>query len=167
MSSNVEVTVPKGTVYLIPTVSVPMAMGALAAMEGTPATEASMQAMLVSVFLQPTPQGAIAGWTFYETPDPVPEDWNGLPVAVPVTHETIARLLPWTDGGLEVAEMCNELYAADLFRPLQARRQKSSPPGPMDHLMPATPSSGSKHRKRSKRSSQNGTAGMRSVVPAP
>lgn len=167
MTANVEVTVPKGTVYLIPTVSVPMAMGALAAMEGTPATEASMQAMLVSVFLQPTPQGAIAGWTFREKPDPVPADWDGLLEAVPVTHDNIARLLPWGEGGLEVAEMCNELYAGDLFRPLQARRQKSSPPGPKDHLMSATPSSGSKHRKRSKLSSPNGTAGMQSVVPAP
>ena len=163
---NVEVTVPSGTVYLIPTLSVPMAAGALAAMEGTPATEGSMQATLIAVFLQPVPRGAVAGWTFREKPDPLPSDWDGLPAPVPVTDDNIARLLPWGDGGMEVAEKCNELYAGDLFRPLLARQQKSSPPGPMDHLTPATPRRGSKHPKRSRPSSPNGTAGMQSVVPA-
>jgi hypothetical protein len=163
---SVGVKVPGGTVYLIDSLSVPMAAGALAAMEGTPATEGSMQATLVAVFLQPVPRGAIEGWTFMEKPANPVADWNGLPEAVPVTDENIARLLPWGKGGLEVAEKCNELYAGDLFTPLVARHRKSLQDIPKDHLTSATPVSGSKHPKRSKRSSQNGTAGMHSVVPA-
>ena len=154
---NVEVTVPSGIVYLIPSLSVPMASGVLAALEGTPATEGSMQATMMSVFLQPAPRGAIAGWTLVDE-HLEPEE---------LTDEAIARRLSWNDGGLEVAEKCNELYAGDLLRPLVARQQKSSPAMPRDHLMSVTPTSGSKHRKQSKRSSPNGTAGMQSVVPAP
>jgi len=157
MSDLVEVTVSKGTVYLLPTISVPMAAGLLAALEGTPATEGSMQATLVAGYLQPVPQGAIAGWTFVdEHLEPVP-----------VTHDSIARLLTWADGGLEIAEKCNELYAGDLFRPLALRRSKSSPPTPTEPSISATPASGSGHRKPSRSSSPNGTAGMASVVPAP
>jgi hypothetical protein len=154
---NVEVRVPDGIVYLIPSLSVSMAAGALAAMEGTPATEGSMQATLVSVFMQPAPRGAIAGWTLV-TPELEPEE---------LTDDAIARRLTWGRGGLEVAEKCNELYAGDLFRPLVARQQKSSRATPKDHLTSVTPRSGSQPRKPSKRSSPNGTAGMQSVVPAP
>lgn len=154
--TTVEVTVPGGIVYLIPTLSNAMAAGILAAMEGTPATEASMQATLVAGFLQPVPRGAIAGWSFVEDFEPVP-----------VTDDNIERLLPWGKGGLEVAEKCNELYAGDLFRPLVARQKKSSPPTPTDASTPVILARGSKHRKRSKPSSPNGTAGMSSVVPAP
>ena len=155
--TDVEVAVPSGTVYLIPTLSVSMAAGALAAMEGTPATEASMQATLVAVFMQPAPRGAISRWTLVD--DHLEPE--------PLTDEAIARRLSWGEGGMEVAEKCNELYAGDLFAPLVARQQRSSPVTPKDHLISANPTSGSKHRKPSKRSSQNGTAGMSSVVPVP
>jgi hypothetical protein len=125
-----------------------------------------MQATLVAIFLQPVPRGAIAGWSFLEKPANPGSDWNGLPEPVPLTDENIARLLPWGKGGLEVAEKCNELYAGDLFAPLVARQAKLLQGTPRDHLTSVTPQSGSKRPKRSKRSSQNGTAGMHSVVPA-
>lgn len=158
----IEVEVPKGTVYLIPTVSVPMAAGLLAALEGTPATEGSMQASLVAGYLQPVPRGAIAGWTGDAFSEKGPD---GLTAVVPVTDDNIARLLAWGSGGMEVAEKCNELYAGDLFRPLQLRRSKSLPPTPTEPSMSPTPEPGSEPRKPSKRSSPNGTAGMASVVP--
>jgi hypothetical protein len=163
---SVSVKVPAGIVYLIDALSVPMAAGALAAMEGTPATEGSMQAMLVSVYLQPVPRGAIEGWTFQEKPSNPAPDWDGLPEPVPVTDANIARLLSWGKGGMEVAERCNELYAGDLFAPLVERRAKSLQATPKDHLTSATPRSGSTRPKRSKPSSPNGTAGMHSVAPA-
>lgn len=153
----IEVEVPRGTVYLIPTLSVPMAAGLLAALEGTPATEGSMQATLVAGYLQPVPQGAIAGWTF------VDDELQ----PVPVTLENIERLLTWGDGGLEVAERCNTLYSGDLFRPLAARRSKSLPPSQTGASTSPTPEPGSKRPKHSKPSSPNGTAGMASVVPVP
>ena len=166
MSEPVEVAVPGGTVYLIPQLSNPMAMGMLAAMEGTPADVPSMTATFVAVAFQPTPRGAIAGWTFTETPDPIPPLWDGLPVPVELTDANIERLLTWTKGGKEVAEKCSELYTADLFAPFTATPPRSSRRGPMDHLTSATPRSGSHRPKQSKPSSPNGSAGMSSVAPA-
>jgi hypothetical protein len=156
-----KVELHDGTVFLEPTVTVPMAMGALSALEGTPATAASMEAMLVSVYLQPVPAGAIVGWEgarFTETTS------DGIHL-IDVTADSIKRLIPWTDGGLEVAEKCNSLYAGDLFRPLALRRAKSSPPGPMDDSTSPSPETGSTPRKQSRRSSPNGTAGSMSVAP--
>lgn len=157
MSDLVEVAVPDGTVYLLPSLSVPMAAGAMAAIGSTTAITGPMSAALMTVFLQPAPIGAIAGWTLTK-PDLSPEDLTG---------EAIARRLTWTNGGLEVANRCSELYTADLFAPFAPASQKPLRRGPMDHLTPVTPRSGSKHPKQSKRSSPNGTAGMHSVVPAP
>ena len=151
-----------GVVHLEPSLTVPMASGAMAALEGTPATAGSMQATLVSIYLQPRPRGGIVGWEgkrFTET------DGTGFHV-LDVTDENIARLLPWGDGGMEVAEACNSLYAGDLFRPLAQRRAKSSPPGQTDDSTSPNPASGSTPPKHSKRSSPNGTAGMASVAPA-
>lgn len=159
---NVAVEVPGGTVYLIPTLSVPMAAGLLAQLDGTPATEGSMQAMLVAGYLQPVPRGAIVGWTGAVFMEP---GGDGLPEIAPVTDANIARLLPWGSGGIEVAEKCNELYAGDLFRPLQLRRSKSLPPSPTGPSMSPIQERGSEAPKPSKRSSPNGTAGMVSVVP--
>lgn len=160
MSDNVEVAVPGGAVYLIPILSNPMAMGMLAAMEGTPADVPSMTATFVAVAFQPVPRGAIAGWTFHEDGD------KGLPEPVPVTDENIARLLTWTQGGKEVAEKCSELYTADLFAPFGVARPKSSRRTPTDHLTSQTRKSGSPRPKQSKPSSPNGSAGMSSVAPA-
>ena len=160
MTDPIEVAVPGGTVYLIPTLSNPMAMGMLAAMEGTPADVPSMTATFVAVAMQPAPRGAITGWTFHEDGD------KGLPEPVPVTDANIARLLTWTQGGKEVAEKCSELYTADLFAPFGVARPKSSRRGPTDHLTSAKPRSGSPRPKQSKPSSPNGSAGMSSVAPA-
>jgi hypothetical protein len=157
VTANVEVTVPDGIVYLIPTISVPMAAGAMAAIGDTVALTGPMSAALMTVFLQPAPTGAIAGWTLVD---------DNLE-AEKLTSENIARRLTWTNGGLEVANKCSELYTADLFAPFAPASSTSSPPTPMDHLISAKQGSGSKRRKHSKPSSLNGTAGMQSVVPAP
>ncbi len=154
---NVEVEVPDGIVYLVPSLTVPMAAGLLASLEGTPATEGSIQASLVAGYLQPAPRGAIVSWTLVDE-KMQPE---------PLTDESIARRLPWGSGGMEVAEKCNDLYAGDLFRPLALRRSKSSPPGQTGPSISATPKSGSRRPKPSQRSSPNGEAGMTSVVPVP
>jgi hypothetical protein len=156
VTERVEVTVPGGIVYLLPRLSVPMAAGLMAALEGTPATEGSMTAMLIAGYLQPYPRGAITGWTLV----------NDVLEPEELTDESIARRLSWGEGGMEVAERCNELYAADLFAPLVLRRQKSSPDMPTGPSTSVTPLPGGRHPKRSKRSSLNGSAGMVSVGPA-
>ena len=163
MNDPVAVAVPRGTVYLAPTLTVPMASGAIAALNETPANEGAMQATLVSVCMQPAPRGAILSW---DGPRFTRKGENGLNETEPLTDEAIIRLLPWGEGGMEVSERFAGLYAEDLFRPLARRHQPSSPPGPIDSSMSPNPEPGSARPKPSRRSSQNGTAGMRSVVPA-
>jgi hypothetical protein len=98
----------------------------------------------------------IVSWTF--------TDAQGKPR--PITPETIAELLPWDEGGMEVAERADTLYSDRIFAPLARRSARSSPPGPTEPLTSPIQLSGHKRPKRSKRSSQIETAGRPSAVPA-
>ena len=98
----------------------------------------------------------IVDWTF--------TDAQGKPR--PITPETIAELLPWDEGGMEVGEAADALYSDRVFAPLARRSAKSLPPGPTEPLTSPIPLSGHKRPKRSKRSSQIETAGRPFAVPA-
>ena len=163
MSERVKVAVPRGTVYLAPRLTVPMGAAAMAVLNGVPPTIPAMQAALTSIYLSPAPAGGIVAWSFI--------DDKLEPEAI--TPDNIERLIPWAEGGADVAEKADELYAGDLFRPLAQRRSKASPPTPTAVSTSATPSetpesrpSGSRHPKSPRQSSPNGSAGMRSVAPA-
>lgn len=156
MSEPVAVTVPRGTVYLAPRLTVPMGAAAMAVLNGIDPTIGAMQAALTAVYLSPAPAGGILSWTLVDE----------LLQPIPLTSEAIEQLLPWTEGGAEVAEMADTLYAGDLFRPLAQRRQTSSPRGRTGDSTSVKPASGSKPPKPSKPSSQNGTAGLASAAPA-
>ena len=98
----------------------------------------------------------IVDWTFLDAKNE-PEQ---------ITPESIERLIPWGNGGLEVANKGDELYAADLFHPLGKRPSTSSPAMPTETSTSASLPSGPSHPTPSKRSSPDGTAGKLSVVPA-
>ena len=98
----------------------------------------------------------IVAWTFV--------DAKGQPR--PVTPETIAELLPWDEGGMEVGERADELYSDRVFAPLARRSARSSPPGPTAPPTSPIPLSGHRRPKHSKRSSQIDTAGRPSAVQA-
>lgn len=150
-------------VLLAPKLTVPMGAAAMAVLSGVDPTIGAMQAALTAIYLSPAPAGGIVAWSFVREG----KDDKGLPIVVPeeITPDNIERLIPWTDGGSEVASKADELYAGDLFRPLAERLAKSSKPGSTDDsTLPKTPS-GSKPQKPSRQSSPNGTAGMRSVAP--
>lgn len=150
-SAPIPVEVTRGTVFLAPELTVPMAMALATTLADTPATVVQVEAALVSVVLQPPPVGAVVGWDFTERGQ-----------IVPLTTENIARLVPWDEGGLALAEKANDLYLERYLRPfLPAGPTRSSPPMPMDHLTSATNGSGPKRAKGSSRSSRNGTAGKR------
>lgn len=140
-------------VYLAPKLTVPMGTAAFSVLEGTPRAIASVQAILTSVYLSPPPVGGIVAWTFVEDDE-----------LVAITAENIARLLPWDGGGMEVAEKANELYAGDLFRPLERRRQSLQAMRTGASMSPRN-GTGQKPRKRSGRSLLNGTGGKPSGVP--
>jgi hypothetical protein len=125
---------------------------------------ADMQAAMAGVYLR----HGIASWNF--------TDEKGE--AVLIRQENITRLLPPRNGGLQVAERANDLYYAELTRPLELaveqaranrakslnrelRRQtrKSSPHGPTGGSTRATNGSGPTPREPSAPSSPASTAG--------
>jgi len=169
MSELVKVAVSKGTVYLAPKLTVPMGAAAMAVINMVPAGIGPMQAAITGSLFAPAPAGGIVAWEgsrFERKGD------DGIIKSEEITAEAIERLLPWTDGGAAIAEKIEELYSEDLFRPLAERRSKASPLTPTavstsaeQSGTPGSRSSGSKPPKPSKRSSPNGSAGMRSVAP--
>ncbi len=172
MSDPIEVVVRAGDcpcpdavhteerVYLEPVLTLPVASGAATAIRYADATASAQQAALINAYLP----AAIRSWTFLEAT--VQKDGKRLVLPVPVTRENMERLLPWDKGGLEVAEQADGLYSEMLLRPLVARLSMLLPAGPTDDLTRPIPSSGSAHRKHSRRSSQNGSAGNKSAAPA-
>ena len=66
------VKVTRGTVFLAPELTVPMAMALATTLADTPATVVQVEAALVSVVLQPPPVGAVVGWDFTERGQIVP-----------------------------------------------------------------------------------------------
>jgi hypothetical protein len=164
----VKVAVSKGTVYLAPKLTVPMGAAAMAVINMAPAGIGPIQAAITGSLFAPAPAGSIVAWEGSRFEHKI----DGIVQPEELTAEAIERLLPWIDGGSAIAEKIEELYSEDLFRPLAERRSKASPPGQTavstsaeQSATPDSPSSGSRRPKSSKRSSPNGSAGMRSVVP--
>ena len=131
-------------VYLPQQASMPGGMAIKAALTSNIVDPLEAQYILARAYF-----GEIDSWTFTdEDEDPVP-----------VTPENAKRLLPWANGGREVAEKADDLYIADVATPFLAqirkltRRPKLSVPG----LMPstatsATPNSPTSSARRSTRS---------------
>ena len=125
-----RVALPNGhAVTLHPEVTMPLGIAAMAAIrdslgEGIPAVEAALSGVYLRF--------GIASWTF--------TDAQGRPE--PVTPESIARLLPFNGGGLEVAEAADALYGEAVTRPLPARFARLSPPTPTGGSTPPSSPSG-------------------------
>ena len=148
-----RVALPNGhAVTLHPEVTMPLGIAAMAAIrdslgEGIPAVEAALSGVYLRF--------GIASWTF--------TDAQGRPE--PVTPESIARLLPFNGGGLEVAEAADALYGEAVTRPLAARFARLSPPTPTDGSTPPSSPSGPTSPTPSAPSSPSGTGGKRSGGP--
>lgn len=140
------VTVGEHTVTLHPKVTMSIGIAALSVVKQG-GSQAVIEAGLVEVYLQ----FGIASWTFPE----------------PITQESIARLLPYGDGGLEVAEAADALYSGEVFRPLARRISALSATSSTPRSTSATRATGSTPPTPFRRSSRNGTAGRRSGVRAP
>ena len=115
--------------------------------------EADLRGQLAEVYLR----NGIVAWTFVDA------ERN----AVPVTSESIERLLPFGDGGLIVAEAAGDLYSAEVLRPLVERRNAASQDGPTEPSTSAPPPAGPSARKVSRRSSPTASDGTPSEVPVP
>ena len=86
----------------------------------------------------------------------------------PITPENIVRLLPFDEGGLEVAEAADALYGTVVTAPLVKRLSRLSPTGPAGDTTPPPSEDGPTPRKPSRRSSPSTSEdGSMSEVPAP
>lgn len=147
-----HVSVPGGVVTLRAAVSIPLGIAALSVIKNN-GSQADIEAGLADVYLR----YGIERWTFV--------DAKGEPE--PVTPANIERLLPYGNGGLEVAERADELYSNEVMRPLLERMRKPSDSGPTDASTPPTSDSGSTPPAPSGPSSPAATAGKRSAVLVP
>lgn len=102
-------------VYLEPEITLPMGMAALIAMRMGEPTVPAMTAAITGAEL---PLG-IRSWTF--TDEAGEEE--------PRTRENLERLIPWDNGGMEVAERADALYGERLMAPLLKRLSASAPSG--------------------------------------
>lgn len=140
------------TVTLRPDLSTPMGVEAWAAIRGA-SSPADIEGRLAEVWLR----RGIADWTFC--------DEKGA--MVPITPANIERLLPFSDGGFEVANAADALYADQFFRPLVARQSTSSPPTSTEDSTSASPPSGDTPPTPSSPSPRRAPAGKPSEVPVP
>jgi hypothetical protein len=99
------------TVWLSPVVDVRIGAAATTALRGTPWTISDVEGALAGAFLHFAPRD----WTFV--------DDKGDPL--PVTIENIDARLTWSQGGMEVAEKADELYAGAIVDPLVQRMSKA------------------------------------------
>ncbi len=171
------VTLPSGeTVVLHPKIT--MAIGAAATSIARSTAQDAIRMAAQSGASSPNVLGAeiigglaeiylrfgIMAWSFTEK---AVVDGAKVDQPVPITPENIERLLPYTDGGREVAEAADTLYSNDVFRPLAKQLLGLSQTGPTEGSTPPTQTSGSTLRGHSKRSSRKSSAaGKRSAVRA-
>ena len=156
MAEPVLVTLPDGNwVRLAPRLSLTAGAACVEAMRRAEATASEMEAAITASFLR----HGIVEWSFTDT------DKEGKKSPTPINNETINERLDWVTAH-DVAEKCDELYAADMFRPLLAMMAKSSPPGPKDESTSPPTNSGEQPPAPSKLSSRHGSGGKRSGARA-
>ncbi len=85
--------------------------------------------------------------------------------AVNITWDNIVRLLPFGDGGYDVADRVMDLHSGEILRPLLKRSSKPSPGGPTAEPTSAIPDTGTKPPRPLKPSSRTVTDGTPSEDP--
>lgn len=112
-----------------------------------------MLALLARIYIQ----FGIVAWSFTDDDgrpipvDPGADDWA----------QTVEQLLPWDQGGQEVAGEADDLYSAGILRGLRSRTSTPSLPGPMDGSTSATQATSPEPPERSAPSSRRGSGGKR------
>ncbi len=144
---------PHAEDLIVLTPRVPMALGAAAMFViDNASTKEQVFGDLAALYLE----YGIVGWNLVDS--------DGKPLAI--TKNNVATLVPFEDGGWEVAEAADALYQEPLMRPLRRRYPERFQPSPMGSSTSATPDGGSTPPTPSEPSSPNDTAGQPSEVPA-
>jgi len=135
-------------------VTMPMGMAAMACLQATDASDSNtFYGELAPVVLR----FGIRAWSFTD-------EKKG---SVNINADSIARLLPFGNGGYEVANRCLGLYLEELMRPLVKKRLALLATMPMAPTTSQTPESGGKPPTPLSPSSRKSTAGPTSEAPAP
>jgi hypothetical protein len=103
-------------VQLAPALSMSGGMAAQGAIAKSGGDTVALQELLADLWVR----HGVIGWNIL--------DDKGQPI--PLTHENIARALPYGKGGRLVAERADDLYAEDILAPLVQRLETLSQPGP-------------------------------------
>jgi hypothetical protein len=154
------------TVTLVPKLTLPMAASLNQRVRENASDDASVAAVqfsLMSGYLRAAPGGAIASWSLLEEGPEDKRTKEPTLVSVPITAEAVERLIPWANGGMEVAEEADRLYAADFLAPFLRRISLSSKPGPTAASTSASRKSGASPRVRSKPSLRPVSGGRKSA----
>lgn len=155
-------------VTLVPRLTLPMAASLRARMMSDDTSGdagiAAVQYSLVSGYLRKAPFGGIESWTLLEEGPVVDRRTGTVPlISVPITLENVERLIPWGNGGEEVAEMADLLYGADFLAPFLRRINSSSSTGPTDDSTSAKRRSGRSPRSPSRPSLRPVSGGRQSA----
>lgn len=147
---------PDDWVELWPEATIPIGTAVLAIVREGGTDAAIIQGRLARVYILL----GIRSWSF------VDEDRKPIPVAPGRVdwEATIDTLLPWTKGGMELADAADALYSDDILRPLTSRQSTRSPGGQTVGSTSPTPEPGSMPQMRSRRSSRIDTAGSPSAA---
>jgi hypothetical protein len=134
------------TVSMPDVADVRIGMAVMSAYNNAPADVDLMEGMLATAFLHAAPRE----WTF--------TDDKGAPL--PVTIENIDARLTWNNGGSDVHQRANALYAGDVFAPLVRTMSKASRRGP-------TPTSTSPTRRSRRSTRSSSKPSLRAVSDGP
>lgn len=127
-------------VYLASEASMTMGLRSNGAVAKADGDEALLELYLGRVFIEE----GITDWTFV--------DESGD--SIPVNPTNIERLLPWGNGGADLAEKANDLYGKTILAPLVKRSLNTSGLGPTNGSTSHTRPSRSTRRSSSKSSSR-------------
>lgn len=141
-------------VELEPVATLDIGQAATMAIQVHGADAVTLQVELGRAFLR----YGIRSWSF--------TDDKGQPVPVaprdPSWPATLERMLPWGQGGFEVAEQADKLYAQEVLRPwMTLPSSNASRAGQTAGSTPAAPATGSRPPTRSGRSSRKPSGGKR------
>lgn len=157
---------PEDWVELAARIPIAVGAGVMAAMRASRGDDVRLASLMAQVYVE----NGIVAWSF-TGPIEVEGERQGWPILVdasaPEWRETLAELLPWDQGGAEVADKASGLYSENILRPLTGRTLTQSLDGQTAGLTSPIQESSRPRPARSRRSSPTTTAGKPSEATAP
>lgn len=149
---------PVDRVALAPKAPIEVGAAVMGAIRAAGSNEGMLHGLMARAFVL-----GIRAWTFV--------DGDGHPIRADVTSEgfgaLVDDLLPWANGGADVADRADDLYSEAVLRPLISRTSTRSPGGQTDGSTSPTHPSGPMPLTLPEPSSPSDTDGKPSGDPDP